>query len=272
MSNFFTTLQSYFPHELNWETILWFLVLSAAGSLLLGVFGRIVLGKRSGLNHAVSSAMGILFIYVITIVIYTFNPANLSRFLSPLPYVRFEQETLHLFAFQSATWDQISYQLLSMLILAFLVNLLDTFFPKGKGIISWYLYRFLTMILAMGLHFVIHLLVNTFLPGVLVSYATAILLCILAGCLLLGIAKVILGLIITITNPLLGGIYAFFFSNIVGKQISKAFITTTLLTVLMYVIEHFGYLAITITSSVLPMYVPLLVAFLLLWYLLGHIL
>ena len=177
-----------------------------------------------------------------------------------------------LFSFTESVPAEICVQILSMLILAFLVNLLDTFFPKGKGIISWYLYRFLTMILAMGLHFVIHLLVNTFLPGVLVSYATAILLGILAGCLLLGIAKVILGLIITITNPLLGGIYAFFFSNIVGKQISKAFITTTLLTVLMYVIEHFGYLAITITSSVLPMYVPLLVAFLLLWYLLGHIL
>ena len=272
MQDFFTNLKAYLPKELNWETVLWFLALSAAGSLVLGLFGRLVLGKRSSLNHAVSSAMGILLIYAITVVIYTFNPANLSRFLTPLPYVRFDGDVMHLFSFQTASFDLICYQVLSMLILAFLVNLLDTLIPKGNGVISWYLYRFLTMVLAMALHFVINLLVSHFLPGVLLAYAPGILLGILIGCLVLGIVKIILGLMITVTNPILGGIYAFFFSNIVGKQISKAFVTTVLLTVLVYVIEHFGYMAIAIASAVLPVYLPLILAFLVLWYLLGHIL
>lgn len=272
MQDFFTNLQAYLPHDLDWETVLWFLALSAAGSLVLGLFGRLVLGKRSSLNHAVSSAMGILFIYALTVVIYTFNPGNLSRFLTPLPYVRFEGEVMYLFSFQTASFDLICYQVLSMLILAFLVNLLDTFIPKGNGLISWYLYRLLTMVLAMALHFVMNLLVTTFLPGVLFTYAPGILLGILVGCLILGIVKIILGLMITITNPILGGIYAFFFSNIVGKQISKAVVTTALLTALVYVIEHFGYMAIAIAGAVLPVYIPLILAFLVLWYLLGHIL
>lgn len=272
MSDFFSNLQTYIPQSLNLKTVLIFLALSAAGSLVLGLFGRVVLGKRSSLNHAVSSAMGILFIYAVTVVIYTFNTGNLSRFLSPLPYVRFAGDQLQLFSFQAATLDQICYQVLSMLILAFLVNLLDTFIPKGRGIVSWYLYRFLSIVLAMALHFAVNLLITTFLPGVLVTYAPGILLGVLVGCLLLGIVKVILGLMITVTNPILGGLYAFFFSNIIGKQISKSFITTALLTALLYFIEKFGYLAITIAASVLPVYIPLILAFLLLWYLLGHLL
>ena len=39
------------------------------GTLLLSVFGRFIFGKRSALNHAVSSAIGILFIYAITVLL-----------------------------------------------------------------------------------------------------------------------------------------------------------------------------------------------------------
>ena len=69
-------------------------VLLAIGSVVLGATGRFVFGKRSSLNHAVSAAMGILFVYVVTVIIYTFNPVDLTRFLSPLPFATFSGERI----------------------------------------------------------------------------------------------------------------------------------------------------------------------------------
>ena len=82
-------LAAFLPAEVNLFSMLKFILFFAAATVLIGLVGRFALGKRSGLNHAVSSAMGILFIYAVTIVIYTFNPYELSRFLSPLPFVTF---------------------------------------------------------------------------------------------------------------------------------------------------------------------------------------
>ena len=249
-----------------------FIGIFAAGVLILGCIGRVVMGKRSSLNHAVSSAMGILFIYVLTIVIYTFDPADLSKFLSPLPFVAFQGENLYIYGFVGMTFPDICSQVLSMVILAFLVNLLDNFIPKGQRIISWYLYRFLTVVLAIALHFVISWAFNAFLPGVLVTYAPAILLGILGAMLILGVLNVILGLVLTVVNPILGAIYTFFFSNIIGKQLTKAVFSTILLCAVVALLEHFGYTVICIAGSALGAYIPLIAVLLVLWYLVGHVL
>ena len=77
------------PEEIDLPSMLKFVGVFAAVSLIASLLGRIVFGKRTNLNHAISSAMGILLIYVVSIVIYTLNPSGLSRFLSPLPFVQF---------------------------------------------------------------------------------------------------------------------------------------------------------------------------------------
>ena len=265
-------LAAFLPAEVNLFSMLKFILFFAAATVLIGLVGRFALGKRSGLNHAVSSAMGILFIYAVTIVIYTFNPYELSRFLSPLPFVTFSGNSLHLFPLSGAQLPQLCTQVLSMVILAFLVNLLDTLLPKGKKIVSWYLLRFLTVVLAIGAHYLVTWAFNAFLPGILATYAPMILLGILAAMLLLSVVNLILSVALTITNPIIGAIYTFFFSNIVGKQLSKAVLTTTILCGVVWLLEHFGYTVICITASALGAYVPLIVVLLILWYLVGHVL
>lgn len=265
-------LAAYLPVEVDLAEMLQFILIFAVGSLVMGFLGRVALGKRSDLNHAVSSAMGILFIYAVTIVVYAFNPKDLARFLSPLPFVNFSGEYLYVFSFLEADLPAICSQILSMVILAFLVNLLDSLIPKGKGIVSWYLFRFLTVLCAMALHFLVTWAFAAFLPGVLVTYAPMILLGILAAMLLLGLAKILLGLMLTAVNPILGAIYTFFFSNLIGKQISKAVLTTILLSILVFALEYFGYLMICVASTALAAYIPLILVLLVLWYLLGHVL
>lgn len=264
--------RSYIPAEIDFSTMMKFVLFFAACSLVLSVLGRVVLGKRSRLNHSMSSAMGILFIYAITIVVYTFQPWNLIEYLSPLPFMVFAGDYMMVIPFQEAVISVICHEVLSLVILAFLVNLLDTFIPKGNGLVSWYLLRFLTIVLAMALHILVDWAFDTYLPEVLVTYAPVILLGILAAMLLLGVLNVLLGAVLAVVDPIIGAIYTFFFSNIVGKQLTKAVVTTIIICAVVFLLGHFGYTLISITTNALLAYIPTAAVLLILWYLIGHVL
>ena len=260
------------PAEIDFMTMAKFAGYFAIGVLIVGLLARIILGKRSGLNHSLSSAMGILCIYALTIVIYSFNPYGLRSYLSPLPFVRFQEHTLAIFAFQEMDLYAICYEILSMMILAFLVNLLDSWIPKGKRILGWYFLRFTTVLLAMALHYGVTWAIGEFLPGALVTYAPIILLGILAAMLALGLLNVILSLVLTVVNPIIGALYTFFFSNILGKQITKAVVTTIILCAVVVCLNYLGYALISISTAALSAYIPLIASLLILWYVIGHVL
>ena len=205
--------KSYLPVEMDLMSAAQFMLYFSAISLILGVMGRLVLGKRSSLNSSVSSAMGILFIYALTVVIYTFHPWNLDALLSPLPFATFSGDYLILLPITDVQFPALCTQVLSLVVLAFLVNLVDTIVPKGKNLITWLLLRLLTMGVCMGLHLVVNWAFRTYLPNVLVTYAPMILLLILCLCLLSGIVNLLLGMVIAVTNPFLGAMYTFFFSS-----------------------------------------------------------
>lgn len=264
-------ITSYLPADLDFLTAIKFIAFFAGAMLIIGAIARMILGQQSGLNRAMSAAMGILCIYALTIVIYTFNPYDLSKFLAPLPFVTFDGDVLYILSFDNAEFPLICSQTLSMIILAFLVNLLDSILPKGNRMVTWYLSRFLTVVLAMVLHYVVSWAFNMFLPGMLVTYAPTILLFLLIGMLLIGLANVILSLILTVVNPIFGAVYAFFFSNLVGKQLGKAVMTTAILCGVVLVLNHFGYAVIAISAAALQAYIPLIIALLVLWYITGHV-
>ena len=74
------------------------LLLLLIGSLILSFLGRLIFGKKSTLNQSVSSAIGILFIYAITIAVHSFG-LNLKFILSPLPFISLSGEYLHVLRF-----------------------------------------------------------------------------------------------------------------------------------------------------------------------------
>lgn len=265
-------LSQYIPTQMDLGSTLKFLAMFTAGFLLLGVLGRMLLGRRSGANHALSSAVGILFIYAVSVAIYAFQPWNLEDLISPLPFTAFSGEYLVLFPLRSAELNSVCFELVSMLILAFLVNLLDSLLPQGKSVLGWYFLRFVTVILAMLAHLLVRWGIASYMPGVLLEYAPMILLGVLGVMLALGVLNLLLGLVLTVANPILGGIYAFFFSNLVGRQLTRAVGTTVVLTGLVYLMEHFGITALCITQSALISCAPLLLVVLILWYLIGHVL
>ena len=186
--------------------------------------------------------------------------------------MQFSGNELYILPFLDAGLPVLCENVLSLIILAFLVNLLDSLIPKGKTMTGWYLLRLMTVLLAILLHYAVNWASHAFLPGVLVTYAPIILLGILIFMLILGALNLLLGLVLTAVNPILGGLYTFFFSNFLGRQLSKSMLTSAIICGIFYFLSRFGYTAICITTAALLSYLPLLIALLLLWYLIGHLL
>ncbi len=241
------------------------------GTLLTSLFGRFIFGKKSALNNAVSSAIGILFIYALTVVVKSFG-AQFESFLSPLPYVTISGDTLLLFSFSGSDYTIICSQVLSMIILAFLVNLVDGWLPRGKNVITWVFFRCLTVLVAVFLHLIVTGLFTTYLPEGIVTYAPAILLALLLLMLLTGALKILVGVALSTVNPLIAALYTFFFANVIGKQITKAVLTTTLLTGLVLALQYFGIESVSIASAALIAYIPFVIVLVILWYIVCRVL
>ena len=119
------------------------------GLLLISSLFRFIFGKKAQLNHAVSSAVEILCLYVINIVIYSLG-LHWKLFLSPLPFMSIEGDYLHVMPVLSSDFSLVCGQVLKVVIIAFVVNILEAFMPKGKRLLSWYFFRLLTVVLAVG--------------------------------------------------------------------------------------------------------------------------
>ncbi len=235
------------------------------GTFLLSVIGRFAFGKRSVLNNAVSSAIGILFIYGVTVVLKSFG-AQFESIISPLPFVSISGSNMYLFSFADAHYTVLCSELLSMVILAFLVNLADGWLPKGKNVFSWVFFRCMTVVLAFFLHLLVVGLFRTYLPDGIVTYAPAVLLVLLVLMLLTGALKILVGAILTTVNPIIGGLYTFFFATIIGKQITKAVLTTLILSGTVYLLNYLGCTVISIASAALMAYIPFVILLVVLWY------
>ena len=235
------------------------------GTILLSVFGRFVFGKRSILNSAVSSAIGIVFIYTISILLRSAG-VQYQNFIIPLPFIRISGNSAYLFSFQGSHYTAICGQLLSMIILSFLVNLADGWIPKGKSVFTWLFFRCLTVLIGYIMHLIVVGLFSTYLPDGIVTYAPVVLLALLILLLLTGALKILVGAFLTTVNPIIGGLYTFFFASIIGKQITKAILTTAILSAFIIALQYFGIAIISITASALLAYVPILLCLVILWY------
>jgi hypothetical protein len=243
----------------------------ALGTIVLGSVGRLAFGKRSALNHSISSAISILFVYAATIVLYSMG-ARYQSFIAPLPFVSFSGTEMTLLHFFSSDYTVICTQILSMIILAFLANLFDGILPKGKKLLGWLFFRCLTVVLAMAAHLAVDWLFTNHLPQGLVTYAPTVLLGVLVLMLLTGALKIVVGLVLSTVNPIIGGLYTFFFATVIGKKLSKAVLTTAILAGIVWLLRYVGITAISIASAALIAYIPFILLLIALWYLVNRIL
>ncbi len=272
MQSFITDLESSLPAVLDWLSVSKQTLIIGGGLVLLALLFRGILGKLSDLNQSLSSAVGIFILFSVVVAVWVYCEESLTDLLPPLPFTQLLEDKLYLFDFQSQEVNMISYQLLSCLVLAFFVNLFDSLIPQGKKLISWYALRLLSLVLAFVCYGAVNWISNAVIPGVILAYAPVILLGVLLFLLLLGLMKLILGVALTMANPIIGAIYAFFFSHRIGKQISKAVLTTIILAAVVLLLSHYGFLVLSVAEEAMSAYIPIPAVMLVIWYLVGHIL
>ena len=258
-------------NEAQMKSFLTLALVMTVGSLVFGFIGRFAFGKKSVLNQSVSSAIGILFIYALTVVIHSYG-VNLSFLVAPLPFVTISGDHLGIFSFVGADYVAICGQVLDMIILAFLVHLVNGWLPKGKKLLGWLFFRCLSVALAMLLHVIVDAVLTSLLPEGLLTWAPVILLGLLVISLLTGALKLLVGVLLSTVSPLVGVLYTFFFASVIGKQISKAMLTTAIISAIVYCLNYFGITSVFIAAAALAAYLPLLIVLLVLWYIVGHLL
>ena len=241
------------------------------GALLICGICRFIFRKKTMLGHAVSSSIAIVFICIVTILIITVF-TDLLWIVTPLPFIRITTDSVSFYTFTNADYLGMSDEILSMIILAFSVNLLDNWIPKGKNIFNWFLLRVLTVLAGVVVHYLVTWVFHRFLPAEIVHYAPAALLMILVVMLLTGALKFIVGIFLTTINPVIAALYTFFFANIVGKQLTQAVLTTGILAGFVLLLQRFGITALSVAPGALVAYLPFLVILILVWYVVNKLL
>lgn len=265
----FSNILSRIPLD-NILEILTFAAVFCGCLIIFGLLARLLLGRDSALNHAISCTLEMLLIYAASALIHVFNPFGLRRFLSPLPFVSFSGSAMQLFSFTGVTLPVLSAELLSAVILAFLVNLIDHKISKGGNTVGWIFNRLLSLLAVLALNFICWWLLNLITPNLMAGYAPMILMGILAFLFALGALKFLLSLLLIAVNPLLAAVYAFFSSGKLGKQISKALFTSLMITAAFYTLETLGISSLPLAPDTLTGYGPAALVLLIVWYIIGY--
>ena len=89
-------IKALVENEAQMKSFLTLALILTIGSLIFGFIGRFAFGKKSVLSQSVSSAIGILFIYAVTVVIHSYD-LNLKFLTSSLPFVTIADEWMAIF-------------------------------------------------------------------------------------------------------------------------------------------------------------------------------
>lgn len=232
----------------------------------LGLVFRLFFGRNCAVNRGISGFLEVLFIYAATVTVYTLKPWNLTQYLAPLPFAIFRGDILIVSYSACSTIPLLCSQLLSLIILCFIVHLLNFVLPRGRSFVPWLLMRAVCVVLAVGVDLAANWALNAFLPAVIAESAPVALITVLAVTLLVSLFNPLLCILFTAANPIVGLLYTFFFSNTIGKNLTRAVLSAGMVFALFYGMDYFECIVIDITPGALLHYSPFALALLGVWY------
>lgn len=239
-------------------------------SLGLGFVFRLFFGANCLVNRSVSGFLNVLFVYAVTVLVYSLQPWNLTQYLSPLPFAIFRGDILIISSSAFSSLSLLCAQLLSLIILCFIIHLLNFVLPKGHSFIGWLFFRVIALAAAILLNLTANWALNAFLPDVIANSAPVILMTVLAVALLVSLFNPLLCILFTVANPIIGLLYTFFFSNTIGKNLTRAVLSAALTCALFYLLEYVGFSVIEITHHALLSYTPFAAILVGIWYVFDH--
>ncbi len=268
IETFLQSANSLIPASLQ-NTIILFAVLSVF-LLGAGLVLRIFFGEKCTVNRSISGFMAILFIYALTALIYSLQLQNVTQYLVPLPFAVFRNDLLIVSFSAYTTKSLMCSQLLSLIILGFIIHLMNFLLPSGQSFFPWLLMRLVGAVAAVAAFIAANWALNTFLPTAIAQSAPVILVTVLAVTLLVSLFNPLLCILFTAANPIIGLLYTFFFSNTIGKNLTRAVLSAALICVFFYAMEYFGLSAVYITKDAMLRYSPFAAAMLGVWFIFDY--
>lgn len=268
IESFLQSANSLIPASLQ-NTIILFAVLSVF-LLGAGLVLRIFFGEKCTVNRSISGFMAILFIYALTALIYSLQLQNVTQYLVPLPFAVFRNDLLIVSFSAYTTKSLLCSQLLSLIILGFIIHLMNFLLPSGQSFFPWLLMRLVGAVAAVAAFIAANWALNTFLPTAIAQSAPVILVTVLAVTLLVSLFNPLLCILFTAANPIIGLLYTFFFSNTIGKNLTRAVLSAALICVFFYAMEYFGLSAVYITKDAMLRYSPFAAAMLGVWFIFDY--
>lgn len=240
---------------------------------ILAVLIRIIADKASKYNHALASAMALLFAYIFLMMIHDAEPPEfVQEAIRILPLIDYENGVVTLFKFSPDHILPVFEELLYAFILSFILIGLDDLIPDAKNALAWIILQIAIVAISVFIYWGVIRAIHALMPGILDSYAPLILGCILLFMIAMGVLKVILGLLLVAVNPLLGAVSAFFGSSPVGKALGKAALCALLLCAVCFFLGNYGLTSFALVDlTFLACFLPMLVL-VLLWFVVGHVL
>ena len=268
IETFLQSANSLIPASLQ-NTIILFAVLSVF-LLGAGLVLRIFFGEKCTVNRSISGFMAILFIYALTALIYSLQLQNVTQYLVPLPFAVFRNDLLIVSFSAYTTKSLMCSQLLSLIILGFIIHIMNFLLPSGQSFFPWLLMRLVGAVAAVAAFIAANWALNTFLPTAIAQSAPVILVTVLAVTLLVSLFNPLLCILFTAANPIIGLLYTFFFSNTIGKNLTRAVLSAALICVFFYAMEYFGLSAVYITKDAMLRYSPFAAAMLGVWFIFDY--
>lgn len=240
--------------------------------VITGGIGRLIKkGPNSGLSHSTSTACAILFIYTVFVLFYRVDRELLAFFTDKLPLINFDGDTISIYRLEGKTFPELCSEFLHVYLMSFLIIAIDDLIQDSKNLVSWYILQFILCFCAILAYCVgIHML-NSYLPGFLVSYAPMIIVCIMLAFVALAAFRIVCNLMMTVVDPLLGAVYDFMIGKKLGNCIYKAALCSGMLLLLVWRLESLGHVSVNVMDFSLLGFVPLIALLMLFWYLLGAV-
>lgn len=265
------------PGDVTFLKTMAFVLVFTMAVFFICLIARFALGKDSSLKHSLTAGLGIIMLYAMCVIIYTFSPRDFSHYINQLPIGTFRlneagEQVLQLNSLRNLTLPELSYEVLRIFLLAVMINMLGNITPQNMRLLGWILFRLFMLGCSIALNYALFKVIDMFVPFLLRSYAPMILLSILAFSFAMGFIKFAMALVLTVINPIFGAFYTFFFKSKFGKCLSRAIGSTAVILVMLFVFERLGYSTLPINPGALSSYVPFTLSMFFLWVMIGRIL
>lgn len=260
-----------FAASIDWLGLIQTALILAVLVFALGTVLRFIFGRHSSLTRAVSAALNLVLIYLSAIGLTALLP-ELCGILNHLPFMTLTGDRFFLWDPLQLPSEILFPSALQLAILAFLVNVLETYLPEGEKFFHWYFWRCVTGLTALSIYIILCILIQRYEPRIFGDWAIYILIGFWSLILLTGISNLVLSVVLTAANPVIGILYTFFFSNVFGKQFGKSILTTLLMLVIASALPQLGIVHFAFSDFSLVSYGPMCVIMVIALYLFGRFL